>query len=75
MPSLQEAPPKKCPRCRGAMIVESDWHGTYGSCIICGYVHEVQTHPVDLAAEEAALPERQRRRQPSHGYGKYRISL
>jgi len=50
------------------MIVERDWHGTYGSCIMCGYVHEVLTSPpIDLAAEEAALPLRQRRRQPSHG--------
>ena len=39
------------------VIVERDWHGTYGSCIMCGYVHEVLTSPpVDLAAEEAALP-------------------
>ena len=55
MPALQEAPPKSCPKCRGSMIVERDWHGTYGSCIMCGYVHEVLTSPpVDLAAEEAA---------------------
>ena len=68
MPALQEAPPKSCPKCRGTMIVERDWHGTYGSCIMCGYVHEVLTSPpIDLAAEEAALPQRQRRRQPSHG--------
>ncbi len=68
MPALQEAPPKACPKCRGTVIVERDWHGTYGSCIMCGYVHEVLTSPpVDLAAEEAALPLRQRRRQPSHG--------
>ena len=60
MPALQEAPPKSCPKCRGSMIVERDWHGTYGSCIMCGYVHEVLTSPpVDLAAEEAALPQRQ----------------
>ncbi len=68
MPALQEAPPKTCPKCSGSIIVERDWHGTYGSCIMCGYVHEVLTRPpIDLAAEEAALPQRQRRRQPSHG--------
>ena len=56
MPALQEAPPKSCPKCRGSMIVERDWHGTYGSCIMCGYVHEVLTSPpVDLAAEEVFL--------------------
>ena len=68
MPALQEAPPQTCPKCSGSIIVERDWHGTYGSCIMCGYVHEVLTRPpIDLAAEEAALPQRQRRRQPSHG--------
>ena len=68
MPALQEAPPHNCPKCKGSIIVERDWHGTYGSCIMCGYVHEVLTSPpIDLAAEEAALPQRQRRRQPSHG--------
>ena len=67
MPASQEAPPKRCPKCRGSMIVEHDWHGTYGYCIMCGYHHEVlTTPPVDLAAEEAALPQRQRRRMPSH---------
>ncbi len=68
MPALQEAPPANCPKCSGAIVIERDWHGTYGSCIMCGYVHEVLTRPpVDLAAEEAAMPVRQRRRQPSHG--------
>lgn len=67
MPASQEAPPKNCPKCRGHIIVEHDWHGTYGECITCGYVHEVLTSPpVDLAAEEAAQPVRQRRRGPSH---------
>ena len=68
MPALQEAPLANCPKCSGAIVIERDWHGTYGSCIMCGYVHEVLTRPpVDLAAEEAAMPVRQRRRQPSHG--------
>jgi hypothetical protein len=67
MAAFQAVPPKSCPRCRGLMIVERDCHGTYGSCISCGYVHEVLVRPpVDPAAEEAALPVRQRRRQPSH---------
>ena len=50
------------------MWVERDFYGTYGSCISCGYVHEVLTRaPIDIAAEEAALPARIRRRGPSHG--------
>lgn len=68
MPAMQSAPPKNCPKCGGTIIVEHDHYGTVGSCIMCGYQHEVLTAPpVDLAAEEAALPQRQRRRQPSHG--------
>jgi len=67
MPAFQGPPPKFCPKCHGTMIVEHDWHGTYGYCMMCGYHHEVLTAPpVDLAAEEAALPHRQRRRMPSH---------
>ena len=68
MPALQEAPPANCPKCNGRIVVERDWHGTYGSCITCGYMHEVLTKPPgDVVAEEAAMPVRLRRRQPSHG--------
>ena len=68
MPASQAAPPKTCPKCRGLIFVERDLHGTYGSCISCGYVHDVLiTPPVDFEAEEAALPVRVRRRGPSHG--------
>ena len=31
MPALQEAPPANCPKCNGRIVVERDWHGTYGS--------------------------------------------
>ncbi len=62
-----DAPPRVCPRCRGSMIMEKDWYGSYGSCIACGYVHEVlSAPPIDLRAEVEGSP-RQRRRQPSHG--------
>jgi ribosomal protein L37AE/L43A len=68
MPALQAAPPHHCPKCRGHVLVERDVYGTYGSCLSCGYVHDVLDHqPVDLAAEEAARPTRQRRRRPSYG--------
>ena len=41
------------------MLVERDHYGTYGSCLNCGYFHDVlASHPIDLAAEEAALPVR-----------------
>ncbi len=67
MPASQAVPPRTCPRCRGQMFVERDLHGTYGSCIICGYVHDVLIGPpIDFAAEEASRPPRIRRRGPSH---------
>lgn len=68
MPAVQAAPPRRCPRCRGQVFVEHDLHGTYGTCISCGYVHDVAVlPPVDPVAEAASLPPRLRRRQPSHG--------
>ena len=64
---MQTAPPRNCPRCRGTMIMERDWYGAYGTCIACGFVHEVlSSPPIDLAQEELR-PGRQRRREPSHG--------
>lgn len=64
---MQSAPPRSCPRCRGAMILERDWYGSYGSCLSCGYVYEqVSSPPIDIEQEQAGAP-RQRRRQPSHG--------
>jgi hypothetical protein len=38
---------KKCPRCRGDLISESDVHGAYVSCLQCGHMLS--------AAEEASL--------------------
>ncbi|MBM4415880.1 MAG: hypothetical protein FJ035_06485 [Chloroflexi bacterium] len=65
---LTRTTPKQCPRCRGLMIVEDDWYGTFGTCIACGHVHETQVaDPVDLLEEERLAAGKQRRRQPSHG--------
>jgi len=50
------------------MIRERDWYGSYGTCIACGFVHEVlSSPPIDLPADDADRPTRQRRREPSHG--------
>ena len=38
---------KKCPRCRGDLISESDIHGAFISCLQCGHLL--------TAAEEAVL--------------------
>ncbi len=65
--TTNEQRPRACPRCRGSMILERDWYGSYSSCIACGYVHEAVAAPtIDLRAGVEGLP-RQRRRQPSHG--------
>jgi hypothetical protein len=65
---MQSIPPRNCPRCRGSMILERDWHGAYSTCIACGFVHEMlSSPPLGLAAEDEARPARQRRREPSHG--------
>jgi hypothetical protein len=68
-PTPLAPPPKNCPRCRGSMLMERDWYGAYGTCICCGYVHEMAARsPMEILREEEELSAtRQRRRQPSHG--------
>jgi hypothetical protein len=58
-----------CPRCGGSMIQETDWYGTYSSCISCGHVkeHVSKTALVDLEDDGGERLPGQRRRQPSHG--------
>jgi len=65
--AMQAAPPRVCPRCRGSMIMEEDWYGSYSSCLCCGYVHEFGAMAVEELQAEEGAPHRQRRRQPSHG--------
>jgi len=49
------------------MIMERDWYGSYGTCISCGFVHEVlSSPPIDLPDDQPGTG-RQRRREPSHG--------
>jgi ribosomal protein S27AE len=60
--------PRVCPRCRGKMMAETDWYGTYSSCISCGYVHEQLSPPaIELLEEDESGRIKQRRRHPSHG--------
>ena len=65
---MQAELPRTCPRCRGSMIIERDWYGSYSTCICCGFVKEAVSSPaIDLMLEEDESHGRQRRRQPSHG--------
>ncbi len=61
------AAPRVCPRCGGSMVFERDWYSAYGSCLICGYIHEVGATPLEEIEREVNGDGRQRRRQPSHG--------
>ena len=71
--------PRICPRCRGSMIPERDWYGTYATCLACGYVHEPNRTPaqqeVILDQQEKEREKRERSRRPSHGSGETRIKL
>lgn len=59
---------KRCPRCSGHLLAESDAHGSYSSCLACGHVQEARVISVlELQQEQAVEKGRQRRRQPSHG--------
>ncbi len=50
------------------MLVESDAHSVYSSCLACGYVYESSIISVfELEREQQVEEGRQRRRQPSHG--------
>ena len=39
-----------CPRCFGLMLLESDIHGEYKSCLVCGHVSYPE--PVDYTPEK-----------------------
>jgi len=50
------------------MLVESDSHGVFATCVACGNVHEAKRiSDAELLAEEQLAAGKQRRRQPSHG--------
>jgi hypothetical protein len=70
MPSLPQSPPKDCPRCRGFVTIERDLAGTYGSCMMCGYVQDVGAAADETSEREermAATPGRRRYHFPRHG--------
>ena len=61
--------PKTCPRDRGTMLPETDWYGSFATCVNCGYIHDSRTiAPLSLEKERSELGRpRPRHRQPSHG--------
>ena len=74
----QITPPRVCPRCRGTMIAERDWYGSYRSCLNCGNVQELDSANI-ARAEEILTPsgggdnERKRTKGPSTRHGTLRL--
>lgn len=33
---------KSCPKCKGDVVEERDYYGTYTQCLQCGYLRDVQ---------------------------------
>jgi len=49
------ATPIQCPRCSGAMLAESDTHGTFSTCLAGGYVYESRVISVFELEQEQAV--------------------
>ena len=47
----------RCPRCNGTMREESDTHGIYDACFMCGYVREAAAVTLAVARAEAESEE------------------
>jgi hypothetical protein len=65
MPPRLPSPPPACPRCRGKLFTARDQHGTYSSCLGCGFVHEWLSGPAVTRPDEGE--DGRRRRTPTHG--------
>jgi hypothetical protein len=48
---------KSCSRCRGDLVLDSDYHGPYVSCIQCGNVLSDQQHRALLLRAKRVFPE------------------
>lgn len=42
----------RCPKCRGRLLFQSDQHGCYLSCLICGFVLEERPEPQTRQIEQ-----------------------
>jgi hypothetical protein len=47
---------KSCSRCRGDLVLDSDYHGPYVSCIQCGNVLNDRQHRALLLRATRVLP-------------------
>lgn len=57
----------RCPKCGyGPLYEQSDRHGSYISCLVCGYVKEA-TPPLDAEGERVTRGGGFRKRKASHG--------
>lgn len=47
---------KSCPRCRGDLVLDSDYYGQYVSCIQCGNILNDRQHRSLLQRSTRVLP-------------------
>lgn len=33
---------KSCPRCNGDLMIDKDEYGWYETCLMCGYLHDLE---------------------------------
>ncbi len=45
---------KSCPRCKGDVIVDRDYHGWYEQCLQCGYQHDLKS---EVKVEPSSIQE------------------
>jgi len=41
---------RSCPRCKGKMYADNDFHGWYVQCLICGYTYDL--NELDLSQDK-----------------------
>ena len=59
---------KSCPRCRGDLLIDHDYHGWYEQCLQCGYMGELK----DITEFKKQPAERQK--EPVHSGRGQRIN-
>jgi len=47
---------KSCPRCKGDLLVDWDYHGRYLECLQCGYLSDLQGQRDAKEAEKGKEP-------------------
>ena len=51
---MTDAKSGRCPRCQGFVAIRDDQYGRYHSCVMCGWVQDVEPAPRETRAEKEA---------------------